>query len=179
MVEDTLLALRCRRGSREAMCRVYLKYKDCLLTLARGLLGEQAAAEDVVHDVFVRFAESAGRFQLTGSLKGYLATCTANLARDGIRARTRRAASSERRDWPVTYTGDPAEQAVATERQVRLEEALAQLPYEQREAVLLHLKATMSFKEIAQLQGVSLSTAHGRYRYGMSKLRSLLNSESR
>ena len=59
MLEDKLLVLKCRRGSRDAMCRIYEKYKDYLLTLAKGLLSEQAAAEDVVHDVFVSFAESA------------------------------------------------------------------------------------------------------------------------
>ena len=87
MLEDKLLVLKCRRGSKDAMCRIYLKYKDYLLTLARGLLGERAEAEDVVHDVFVAFAQSAGQFQLTGSLRGYLAICVSNLARDKMRAR--------------------------------------------------------------------------------------------
>jgi DNA-directed RNA polymerase specialized sigma24 family protein len=54
---------------------------------------------------------------------------------------------------------------------------MSQLPYEQREAVVLHLKGGMKFKELAKLQGVSISTIHGRYRYGLYKLRSLLNSE--
>jgi DNA-directed RNA polymerase specialized sigma24 family protein len=54
---------------------------------------------------------------------------------------------------------------------------MSKLPYEQREAVVLHLKGGMKFKELAKLQGVSISTIHGRYRYGLYKLRSLLNSE--
>jgi RNA polymerase sigma-70 factor, ECF subfamily len=177
MWEDKLLALRCRHGSQEAMGRIYLKYKDYLLTLARGLLGEQAAAEDAVHDVFVRFAESAATFRLTGSLKGYLATCTANLARDQIRARARRAEGPAPVDWNGKDADDAETHAVATEQRVQLQQALAQLPYEQREAILLHLKAEMKFKDIARLQHVSLSTTHGRYRYGLDKLRSLLNSE--
>ena len=91
MLEDKLLVLRCRRGSTDAMCRVYQKYKDYLLTLAKGLLSEQAEAEDIVHDVFVSFAHSARQFQLKGSLKCYLATCVSNRARDLIRKRTIRA----------------------------------------------------------------------------------------
>ncbi len=178
MLEDKLLVLRCRHGSKDAMRRIYLKYKDYLLTLARGLLGERAAAEDVVHDVFVRFAKSAAQFRLTGSLKGYLATCTANLARDRIRARVRRAENCEPGIWAAGPDKDPEELAVATEQRVRLQQALTQLPYEQREAVLLHLKVQMTFGDIAKTQRVSLSTAHGRYRYGLDKLRSLLNSES-
>ena len=177
MWEDTLLVLKCRHGSQEAMSRIYLKYKDYLLTLARGLLGERAAAEDVVHDVFVRFAESVAQFHLTGNLRGYLATCTANLARDRIRARARKAEAPEPWRRAGKDANGPEAQAIATEQRVRLREALAQLPYEQREAVLLHLKAEMKFKDIARLQHVSLSTTHGRYRYGLDKLRSLLNSE--
>lgn len=175
MWEDKLLVLKCRHGSREAMGRIYLKYKDYLLTLARGLLSERAAAEDVVHDVFVRFAESTATFRLTGSLKGYLATCTANQARDLIRAR--RAEGPAPAIWNTKDGDSPEAEAVATEQRVQLQQALAQLPYEQREAVLLHLKAGMRFKDIARLQRVSLSTTHGRYRYGLDKLRSLLDSE--
>ena len=177
MWEDKLPVLKCRHGSREAMGRIYLKYKDDLLTLARGLLGDRAAAEDVVHDVFVRFAESAATFRLTGSLKGYLASCTANLARDQIRVRVRRAEGPAPVDWNRPDGESPDVQAVATEQRIRRQEALAQLPYEQREAVLLHLKVEMKFKDIARLQQVSLSTTHGRYRYGLDKLRSLLDSE--
>jgi RNA polymerase sigma factor (sigma-70 family) len=60
---------------------------------------------------------------------------------------------------------------------MQLRKALNQIPYEQRETVILHLKAGMKFREIARLQGASISTVHGRYRYGLNKLRSLLNSE--
>ncbi|MHC4759215.1 MAG: sigma factor-like helix-turn-helix DNA-binding protein [Planctomycetota bacterium] len=54
---------------------------------------------------------------------------------------------------------------------------MAQLPYEQREAVILHLRAKMKFRQIAKLQNVSTSTVQGRYRYGLEKLRSILNGE--
>jgi len=177
MLEDKLLVLKCRRGSRDAMCRIYAKYKDYLLTLAKGLLGEQAAAEDVVHDVFVSFARSARRFQLTGSLKGYLATCVSNLARDKIRARTRQAEALDSVNPIISRLDNPEQCVIEREELMRLRQALSQIPYEQREAVMLHLKGGMKFREIAKLQGLSVSTIHGRYRYGLDKLKSLLNSE--
>jgi RNA polymerase sigma-70 factor (ECF subfamily) len=60
----------------------------------------------------------------------------------------------------------------------RLSQALGQLPYEQREVLLLHLHSGMRFKAIAKQQNVSINTAQGRYRYAMDKLRTLLNSEA-
>ena len=56
--------------------------------------------------------------------------------------------------------------------------ALTELPYEQREAVLLHLQAGLKFREIANVQRISAKTAESRYRYGLNKLRSMLNSEA-
>ncbi len=177
MLEDKLLVLKCRHGSKDAMCRIYLKYKDYMLTLAKGLLGEQAEAEDVVHDVFVAFAQSAGQFQLTGSLRGYLATCVSNLARDRMRAKKRKPETLDSVDPIISDSNNPEQHAAEKEELMRLRQAMSQIPYEQREAVVLHLKGGMKFREIARLQGVSLSTTHGRYRYGMDKLRSLLNGE--
>lgn len=177
MLEDKLLVLKCRRGSKNAMCRVYEKYKDYLLTLAKGLFGEQAAAEDVVHDVFVSFARSARRFQLTGSLRGYLATCVSNRVRDKIRAKTRQAEALDSVNPIISDLDNPEQCVIEREELMRLRQAISQIPYEQREAVMLHLKGGMKFREIANLQGVSVSTIHGRYRYGLDKLRSLLNSE--
>ena len=177
MLEDKLLVLKCRHGNKDAMCRIYAKYKDYLLTVAKGLLGEQAEAEDVVHDVFVTFAGLAGKFQLTGSLKGYLATSVSNRARDRIRARKLRAEAIDPANPFVAGTGNPEQHAAEAEELVRLRQALRQIPYEQREAVILHIKGGVKFREIARLQGVSISTIHGRYRYGLDKLRSLLNSE--
>jgi RNA polymerase sigma-70 factor (ECF subfamily) len=58
-----------------------------------------------------------------------------------------------------------------------LNNALAELPYEQREIVILHVHGGMKFKAIAKSQNVSINTVQSRYRYGIEKLRSLLNGE--
>ena len=177
MLEDKLLVLKCRHGNKDAMCRIYAKYKDYLLTVAKGLIGNQAEAEDVVHDVFVAFAGLAGKFQLTGSLKGYLATSVINRTRDRIRARKRRAEALDSANSFVAGSHNPEQYAAEAEELIRLRQALRKIPYKQRETIILHIKGGMKFREIARLQGISVSTIHGRYRYGLDKLRSLLNSE--
>ena len=177
MIEDKLLIWRFKSGDRAALARIYQKYKTDLLRIASGLLNETTAAEDVVHDVFVSFARSARQFELTGSLRGYLATCATNRVRDKIRARARHAKALGSADTVVHAPDNPEQSAMQDEQLKRLRQAMNEVPYEQREAVLLHIKGGMSFRHIARLQGVSAGTIHGRYRYGLNKLRSLLNSE--
>ncbi len=178
MIEDKLLVSRLRRGDADAMRRVYQKYKDYLFTLAKALLGGQYEAEDVVHDVFVSFARTVRQVQFMTNLKGYLATSVGNRARDRIRARTRQAAVNLDSMDPVSSNTDcPQQHAIGQEELMRLRQAIAKVPYEQREAVVLHIKGRMKFREIAKLQGVPTSTSCARYRYGLDKLRSLLNSE--
>ncbi len=177
MLEDKMLVLKCKYGSTDAMCRIYRKYKNYLLTLANALLNDRPAAEDVVHDVFLSFAESVQNFQLRGSLKGYLATCASNRARDILRAKKRHSENPGNAEAVKSACDNPQMLAMEKEELTRLRLAINLLPYEHREAVVLHLKGEMKFKEIAKLQGVSIGTIHGRYRTGIDKLRSLLNSE--
>lgn len=179
MLEDRLLILRFNRGDGRVLHRIYDKYKDDLVTLAAALLMDRGSAEDVVHDVFLSFLGSAGRFRLTGSLKGYLATCVANRARNVNKAGRRRhgAALEDAPDMPC-HKPPPEQVAILGEESGRLAAALLQLPYEQREVLLLRSHSRMRFSAIAQTQGVSINTVQGRYRYAIEKLRALLDSEA-
>ena len=176
-LEDKLLIWRFNRGDCEAVRRIYEKYKHELVALAVALLRNTAAAEDVVHDVFVSFLQLE-RFRLTGSLKGFLATCVANAARNVIRANTRHNQNSLDDSQPIlSKTGTPDCEAIFGEENRRLSRAVWELPYEQREVVLLHIHGGMKFAAIAESQDISVNTVLGRYRYGLEKLRSKLDGE--
>jgi RNA polymerase sigma-70 factor (ECF subfamily) len=175
MIEDELLKWKFKSGSKEALQRIYEKYRDYLLTLAMALVNDAGLAEDIVQDVFVAFAQSGGTFKLGGSLKSYLATCTLNRCRDKIRARKRQPLSLDE-DTPMQSDfGPPDRRMISDEQSRQIADAMAQLPYEQREVIALHLNAAMKLRRIARLQNVPTSTIKGRYRYGVQKLRSALN----
>jgi RNA polymerase sigma-70 factor (ECF subfamily) len=179
MLEDKLLIWRFKCGSSDALCRIYKKYKNDLLKLASALLNDANAAEDVVQDCFVSFAQSADRIKVSGNLKSYLATCVANLAHNRHRARKpQKTADPDEAKSAESNSERPEQWLIYSERLRRLNDALARLPYEQREAISLHLQAGMKFKAIAELQDVSINTVQSRYRYGLDKLRSILNNEA-
>ncbi|OHB74430.1 MAG: hypothetical protein A2Z25_21515 [Planctomycetes bacterium RBG_16_55_9] len=179
MIEDRLLIWRCQQGCRAAFQRIYEKYEGDLRTLAANLLDDKAAAEDVVHDVFISLLQVVDRFELRKSLAGYLKTCVANRSRDYIRARKSRAVLIDDAEQVPSDKSSPVQLVMQEELSQRLGVAMSRLPYEQREAVVLYLHGRMKFKAIAQLQNVSIKTAHTRYRAGLEGLKSLLNSELR
>jgi RNA polymerase sigma factor (sigma-70 family) len=203
-VDDTALVRRLNRGDAAALAVVYESYRDDLLRLAVSLLGERMAAEDIVQDVFVRFAGLARTFRLTGSLKGYLATCVANASRNVLKASRRRPAGgseepagrarvpkrgesrlvglpiAENRDWGPGFPTDgdgPDRWLICSEQFTLVRRALGELPAEQREVVSMHLYGELPFREIAAWQQTSIKTVQSRYQYGLNKLRALLDGE--
>lgn len=176
MFEDEVLKWKFKRGSDDALALIYEKYLEPMLTLAMGLLNDAAAAEDVVQDVFVSFAQSRHNFRVRGSLSGYLATSVVNRVRDHHRRR-RRHADIDRGGCVCAEPTSPDQAVILSEQAKFLTKAIAGLPEEQREVVLLRLKADMKFREIAKLQQTSVGTVLSRYRYGLERLRSALNGE--
>jgi len=177
-MEDKLLVLKCKRGSPDALERIYQKYKADLLVLAIALLNDKSAAEDVLHDVFVTFVQSLGKFRLTGSLKGYLLTCVANRARNMNIAKHHQSVGLDHVQSFDSDSDEPARSIICNEQLQQLSRAMVQLPYDQREVVLLRHQAAMTFRAIAESLGISKNTAKSRYRYGLDKLRLILDDEA-
>ncbi|MEN6428621.1 MAG: sigma-70 family RNA polymerase sigma factor [Phycisphaerales bacterium] len=177
MFDDRVLKWKFKRGSDDALTLIYEKYFERMLTLAMGLLNDAAAAEDVVQDVFVSFAQSRRNFRVQGSLSGYLATSVVNRVRDCNRRRRRQAAAPTESMERVRDSMGPDQAVILSEQARLLADALAELPQEQREVVLLRLKAGVKFRDIAHMQQTSTNTVLSRYRYGLEKLRSTLDGE--
>jgi len=178
MIEDKLLIWKIKSGDKAAMARVYEKYKIDLLRIAVALSNRTSIAEDIVHDVFVSVAQSPEKLSLIGNLKAYLATCVANRVRNNNRAtRRQQALSIDEVEPAMLDSTEPDRWIINSEELDELNDALAQLPYSQREAVILHVQGEMTFRAIAKSQNASINTVQSRYRYGIEKLRSLLNGE--
>jgi RNA polymerase sigma-70 factor (ECF subfamily) len=178
LLEDKLLIRKFNSGDTEALRRIYEKYRSELLSVAGSLLNEAGAVEDVLHDVFVDFSSQAGRFELRGSLKGYLAICIANRARNVNRQNRQVGAEQVAEAGPrASEQPDPLETAGHREERSIVACALAKLPQEQRQVIVLHVLGALRFREIAHQTGESINTVQSRYRYGLRKLQDLLDGQ--
>ncbi len=179
MIQEKLLMMRFNRGDHGALRNIYALYKDDLVSLASALLHDKTSAEDAVHDVFAELISKQATLKITQNLRQYLLTAVVNSARRQYHLHIKRPQTSlDAENAPDIETQSPPESPVMFDEQQRhLENALSALPHEQREVILLRHFSGFRFKKIAQMQNVSINTVQGRYRYGLDKLRSLLNGE--
>ena len=179
MFEDQRLLSRLRAGDKDALRRIYEKYIDDLLRVATSLLSDIQSAEDCLHDVFVDFAGSIDGSMIRSNLKSYLISCVANRARDQLRKQIRQSKNQRDKLCSQSIPINPAKQLIKAEESARVFEALAELPYQQREVFVLRIQGQMRFREIAGLLGLSINSVQSRYRYAIKRLRAILKEESR
>jgi RNA polymerase sigma-70 factor (ECF subfamily) len=178
LLQKRILLARFNKGDSSALQEIYDIYKTDMMTLATALLFDKALAEDVLHEVFAKLISLQGRIQIKSTLRGYLLRAVANAARTVNLVKARKDPASIDELCNRNPGVEPPECTVMiVEQRQRLEQALGELPYEQREVVLLRHYGQVKFKDIVRLQGVSLSAVQARYRYGLKKLRSLLGGE--
>jgi len=168
---DTRLMAAMARGSASALEEVYRSYKDDLLSTAYHLLGDRGKAEDVLQDVFVSLARRAGSIRVTSHLRGYLVTSCLNRARDLLRRKTKEPIPIGGLDDRRSTATGPDAIAEKNDDAARVAAALAKVPREQREVVVLKTYGQLRFREIAESLDLSINTVMSRHRYAMEALR--------
>ncbi len=139
-------------------------------------LGSAGDAEDVLQEVFCRLVRYRTRLRFVRKPRVFVFRIARNEANRVLRARIRndgalRSIEASSGAFLSAYAGPDA----PTERLVA--EALAQLPGDQREAVVLKVFEGLTFREIASICQEPAPTVASRYRYGLEKLRVLLESK--
>lgn len=173
-VDDAGLAERMRDGDREALGAFYDLYASQAFAVAVRVLGDQFAAEDVVHDAFVAVWQRMDQFDADrGSLRAWLLTIVRNRAIDRLRGRrpTIPVESADEQSLLRTSPNPTWELTLERISRVELRGVLATLPNEQREAIELAYFGGRTYREIAEMTGVPEGTASGRLRLGLAKLR--------
>lgn len=164
-------------GRAEALAGLYDRHAASLFRHALVLARHRADAEDLVQAVFVKLATTGAPLLGVREPASYLHRMLHTAWIDGQRrmAAAARAADQEEAD---TATSSARNQGSA-EDGIDLARALDALPPAQREAIVLHLVDGFSFREIGRLTGVSLFTAAGRYRLGISRLRASMAADKK
>jgi RNA polymerase sigma-70 factor (ECF subfamily) len=175
---DSDLTDRLRQAEPAAVGDTYDRHHAAVRAFARRLLGDEAAAEDLVHEVFVSLPRAMRRFKGEASLRTFLLSIAVNHARHHLRAATRRRRAVERyADEPRAAALDPESAARRSELARALIRALDALPLDQRVAFVLCEVEERSSVEVAQITGKPEATIRTRLFHARRKLRELLEQE--
>jgi len=175
---DASLLARLAQRDAKALDLFYTRHARAVFSLALTMLGDHARATDLTQDVFLLVWRSAGTYQPTGSARAWLLRLTRNRAIDELR-RDRRRLANEATVPEAHFQALPVPLALAdaAERQA-VRDALATLPAEQREALLLAFFQGLSHQEIATCLRTPLGTIKARIRRALQTLRQQLHGEA-
>ena len=182
---DAVLMLRVKRGDRVAFVTLVEKYKQSLFSFVFRTLRDETETEDVAQNTFLQVWKSRARYERTAKFTTWLFTIARNLCLNEIRRRSRHPAESleethpEHDDQPSRQYEDkqiflPTENALHSELAKKIEEALAELPENQRTAILLCRQDEVSYEEIAEILGCSLSATKSVIHRGRETLKEKL-----
>jgi len=178
---DSDLVARLRTGERAAVEQAYVAHHAAIRGFARRLVGDDASAEDIVHETFVALPRAIRRFRSEGSLRSFLIGIAINHSRRHVRAAIRRRRATDRlaaRDALRPQTPDATEQLITKQLAEKLWAALDELPHEQRIVFVLCEAEQRSSVEVARIVGAPEGTVRTRLFHAKRKLREALEDGS-
>ena len=159
---DYALLRRVARGDTPALAELIRRHQTRLYNLAYRLLKDPLDAEDALQEVFIKVHEHAARFEPKASVGAWLHRITANHCLNLIRARRPQESLDQENSVAVPDTGaSPLETLEEQDLARRLEDLLAQLPENQRQALILKRFGDLSYQEIAAEMGLSPQAVDG------------------
>ncbi|HET6169544.1 MAG TPA: sigma-70 family RNA polymerase sigma factor [Terracidiphilus sp.] len=183
---------RCMDGDSGAWAELVRTHHRRVYGLCYRFTGNPADAEDLTQDVFLKIYSNLASFDMgRGSLQVWITTMTRNLLVDNFRrTRNQRATSSLDEGWDVTdelrpvdrlesASLSPHEHAAKKELAKMVQDALARVSVELREAVILRDLQDLDYKEIAQVLGIPEGTVKSRISRGRAELARLLERTKR
>jgi len=159
---------------------LYERFAGRIYGLGLVMLGNEAAAQDLVQDTFVKLWRNADRYDRSrGKLETWVLLIARSLAIDAIRRRVLEVRTLESDDRPteVDQGPGPDERAVTVDLTDRARRAMSSLPAEQRAALELAYLGGKTSAEISDLEGIPVGTAKTRIRAALLRLRDLLASD--
>jgi RNA polymerase sigma-70 factor (ECF subfamily) len=182
---DYALLRKVSQGNERAFAELMQRHQDRVYRLALRLLRQAQEAEDAAQEVFLKAYQNAGGFTPTGTVSAWLNRITANHCLNLLRSRNiKKEVSWEDLSSPSGSTGDfagvadeacnPLNLVTGKECAAQIQQALAGLPENQRQALVLKRFGDFSYQEIGEIMGLSASAVDGLIKRARQNLRQVL-----
>jgi RNA polymerase sigma-70 factor (ECF subfamily) len=180
MQSDEWLALAVQKGSESAMNSLVERYYSPVLRyLFRMAGGQQALAEDMTQETFLRMMRGIASYQPSRPFKAWLYTIATNIARNYYTAAdTKRTENSEEESDYEADAPLPEAALMSSQDAASIFNALMKLPEQQRSVVVLFYYEELAQKEISEILSIPVGTVKSRLSNGLRKLREILVQEN-
>jgi RNA polymerase sigma-70 factor, ECF subfamily len=178
-LSDHELLDRLQAKHADALEQLYDSYSGIMYGLAFRILGNRQEVEDVIQDIFLGLWHHCNYDPNRASFKSFLMLLVRSRSLDRLRSHQSRLNTAERSGHLVSNelpTETPLEAVVVDETSRRVQEALAELPTKQRQALELSYFGGLTQQEIAQRLKIPLGTVKSYFRLSFAKLRQSLHS---
>jgi RNA polymerase sigma factor (sigma-70 family) len=178
MSDEQLWRLSCE-GDREAFSRIVERYQSLICSLAYSACGVLGASEDMAQETFITAWHRLKELREPGKLRPWLCGIVRHIAANAVRRDLRRGGAPESLDAipeEASLDADPAAQAITREEEALLWRALAGLPENYREPMVLFYREQQSVAEVASDLDMSEETVRQRLSRGRSMLREEMTS---
>ena len=182
---DKDLLQQFKAGDDAALELIVKKYQDKVFSSILFMVKHRALAEDILQETMIKVINNlrAGKYNEEGKLSQWMMRVSYNLCIDHFRRVKRKpstteADGSEVIDYKVANTNNAEQSMIRQQTCEAVRDIIDQLPPEQREVVVLRHYAELSFKEIAEMTGVSINTSLGRMRYALGNMKKLMEAQN-
>ncbi len=185
MISDYELITRFIKGEESCFEQLIHRHKSKVFAYISLYIRDQALAEDIFQDTFLKVIQSvrAGKYSDNGKFLPWVMRIAHNLVIDNFRrVKQMNTISNDNYESDLfnsaKLSGDNIEDDIIKRQILKdVRAMISSLPEDQREVVILRHYADMSFKEIADLTGVSINTALGRMRYALINMRKIMEEK--
>ena len=183
--DQQLVRLFTQQGDTKALEHLITRHKAKIFSTIYLCVKDRYLSEDIFQDTFIKVIDSlqAGTYKEEGKFLPWVQRIAHNLCIDHFR-RQKRAPGIVDTDGNdifnyLPFESENKEETLIREQMgLRIRALIQHLPDEQREVLVLRHYAEMSFKDIADMTGVSINTALGRMRYALINLRKMLPEQT-
>jgi RNA polymerase sigma-70 factor (ECF subfamily) len=185
MISDYELIQRFIKGEQTCFDQLILRHKNKVFAYISLYIHDQALAEDLFQDTFMKVIQSvrAGKYQDNGKFISWVMRIAHNLIIDHFR-RIKQMNTISNDDYESDLfnskklcDSNVEDDMINRQIQKDVRKMITFLPEDQREVVILRHYAGLSFKEIADITDVSINTALGRMRYALINMRKLMEEK--
>lgn len=180
-ISDQDLVHQYINGHEQSLEELVRRHKSKIYTSIYLLVKDSYLAEDIFQDVFIKVIKTlkAGRYNEEGKFLPWVIRIAHNLVIDHFRKEKRTPVVTTTEGFDIfevlKFYDESAEDRLIRDQTHRdLRELIHHLPTEQKEVLIMRHYGDLSFKEIADITGVSINTALGRMRYALSNLRKMM-----